>query len=73
MNAINIKTIKDQVVIKVDSSLINIDFLNKLYSRVRVEELAKKAKFDNKVVKIGEEIKKDWWKKNKNKYLPKTK
>jgi hypothetical protein len=73
MNALNIKTIKDQVVIKVDSSLINIDFLNKLYSRVRVEELAKKAKFNDKVVKIGEEIKSDWWRKNKNNYLPKVK
>jgi hypothetical protein len=73
MSGIDIKTIKDQVIIMIDSSLINIDFLNNLYSRVRVEELVKKAKFDDKVVKIGEEIKGEWWRKNRIKYLPKVK
>jgi hypothetical protein len=66
MEAFNIKSNNKQVIITIDKSLLDIDFINNLYSRLRVEELIKKANFKRDVVNVSENIKKDWWAKNKH-------
>jgi hypothetical protein len=71
MESFQIKTTKNQFVITVDKSLVNLDFIKNFFSRVRVEELVKKANFKKDIIGIAKEVKKDWWKKNKDKYLVK--
>jgi hypothetical protein len=62
-------SVGNQVVITIDRSLISIDSLNKLFERLRLEELIKKANFSEEVLEIGKEIKSEWWQKNKKRYL----
>jgi hypothetical protein len=69
MESFNIKSTNKQVIITIDKSLLDMDFINQLYSRIRVEELVQKGDFKKDIVKIGASIKKDWWTKNKNKYI----
>ncbi|MBF0226857.1 MAG: hypothetical protein HQK76_15515 [Desulfobacterales bacterium] len=69
MQNFNIQSSGNQVVITVDLSFINIDSLNKLFEKLRIEQLIQKANFNDKVTDIGKEIKQNWWQKNKELYL----
>ena len=41
----------------------------RILERFRFEELIQKADFQEDIEDIGEEIKADWWSKNRDKYL----
>lgn len=69
MEGYRVKSSDTQIQISIDRSLVDIDSINNLLERLRVEELVKKAKFTEKVLNVAEEIKKNWWKKNKVKYM----
>ncbi|OQX01529.1 MAG: hypothetical protein BWK80_59750 [Desulfobacteraceae bacterium IS3] len=69
MSSFSIKSVGNQAVITVDLSLINIESLNRLFERLRIEELIQKAKFSDEVTEIGTDIKKSWWEKNREHYL----
>lgn len=69
MQTFSMNSVGNQVVITIDRSLISIDSLNKLFERLRLEELIKKANFSEEVLEIGKEIKSEWWQKNKKRYL----
>ena len=69
MEGYKVKSSDTQIQISIDRSLVDIDSINNLLERLRVEELVKKAKFTEKVLNVAEEIKKNWWKKNKVKYM----
>lgn len=69
MQAIEVKSTDDKVIITIDKREIDIDFLMKLLNKFRVEQLIKKANFDEEILKLSKEIKQDWWKKNKAKFL----
>ena len=45
------------------------EWLIKLLENLRVEELARKFDFDESIETLGEEIKADWWAKNKNRFI----
>lgn len=69
MQNFNIQSQGDQIVITVDRSLMSLESLNRLFERLRVEQLVKNADFRDEVVEIGTEIKRDWWRKNREQYL----
>lgn len=69
MEAVEVTSLKDRVIISVDKSLVSKEYLLNLLDRLQLENLAQKADFDEKVLEISEEIKKNWWKKNKHQFL----
>lgn len=69
MQAIEVKSTDDKVIITIDKKSVNIDFLSNLLNKFRVEQLIKKANFDEEILKLSREIKQDWWKKNKAEFL----
>ena len=69
MQDFTIQSHGDQIVITIDRSLMSLDALNRLFERLRVEQLVKKANVSDDVIEIGTEIKRDWWRKNREQYL----
>ena len=69
MEAVEVTSLKDRVVISIDKSLVSKEYLLNLLDRLQLENLLKKADFDEKVLDISEEIKSNWWKENKDQFL----
>jgi hypothetical protein len=69
MQDFHIQSRGDHIVITVDRSLMSLESFNRLFERMRVEQLVKNANFRDEVVEIGTEIKRDWWRKNREQYL----
>jgi hypothetical protein len=69
MNAISVETLSDKYLISIDKNAINKDYLFRLLEKVRIEYLAQAADFDEEIEQLGEEIKKDWWQKNKQRFI----
>jgi hypothetical protein len=69
MKNFSIQSIGNQAVITVDLSLISIESLNRLFERLRTEELIQEAGFNDSLVEISKEIKQSWWRKNREQYL----
>jgi len=69
MEAVEVTSLKDRVVISIDKSLVSKEYLLNLLDRLQLENLLKKADFDKKVLDISEEIKSNWWKENKDRFL----
>jgi hypothetical protein len=69
MKNFSIQSAGNQAVITVDLSLISIESLNRLFERLRTEELIQKAGFSDSLVEIGTDIKQSWWRKNREQYL----
>jgi hypothetical protein len=69
MKNFSIQCVGNHAVIKVNLSFINIESLNRLFERLRIEELIQKADFSDEVTEIGREIKQNWWRKNREEYL----
>lgn len=69
MEAVEVTSLKDRVVISVDKSVVSKEYLLNLLERLQLENLAKKADFDEEVLEISEEIKRNWWEENKDQFL----
>lgn len=69
MKSFSIQSVGNQAVITVDLSFMNIGSLNRLFERLRTEQLIQKADFEDEVAEIGREIKQGWWQKNRENYL----
>ena len=69
MTDFSIKSVGRQAVITVDLSFINIESLNRIFDRLRTEQLIQKADFSEKIAEVGSEIKQSWWQKNREQYL----
>jgi hypothetical protein len=69
MTAIHLDTQNDKYLISVDKSVFDKEWLVKLLENLRVEELARKFDFDESIETLGEEIKSDWWIKNKKRFI----
>ena len=69
MEAIEIKPMDDRIIISIDKDAADSDFLMNLFDRLRTEELIKKAEFNPKILELSQEIKKNWWKRNREKFL----
>jgi len=69
MRNFSMQSVGNQVVITVDLSFMNIESLNRLFERLRIEELIQKADFSDEITGIGTEIKQSWWQRNREQYL----
>ena len=69
MTGIQLNTQNDKYLISIDKSMFDKEWLVKLLENLRVEELARKFDFDESIETLGEEIKADWWAKNKNRFI----
>ena len=69
MQAIDLQTTDDRFLISIDKSLVDKEFLLDLVEKIRLEYLIRKADFDESIEDLGEEIKADWWQKNKDRFI----
>ncbi len=69
MEAIQIQSTENTIQIVLDKNVVNIDFLVELLEQLRIEYLAQKIDFAEDIIGIGDEIKKNWWQKNKDEFL----
>jgi len=68
-NALSLQTVDNRFLISIDKTYIDQDFLMRLMNRIRIEYLAKKIDFDETIEELGEEIKANWWEKNKDRLM----
>lgn len=68
-NGFKIENIGKEVVIKIDRESINYEQILKYIEKIRIEYLAEKADFSDEIMDLGEEIKAEWWNKNKDEYM----
>lgn len=71
MDAISIKQTKQSVVIKLDKSVFDAAYISNLLTQIRTEYLVQQADFDESIEDIAEEIKTNWWAKNRQSILDK--
>jgi len=71
MEVFEVKSTKDKLIITIDRSAVSPEFVTNLLDRLRVEQLVQKAEFDEGVLELSEKIKKEWWAKNKKRFLGK--
>lgn len=69
MKAINLEANDTTYLLSIDKNAIDKDVLLDLIERIRLEYLIKKADFDESIEELGEEIKAEWWAKNKQRLL----
>jgi len=69
MTSIQLDTQSDKYLISLDKASFSIEWLQNLIQKLRTEELAKQFDFDENIEAIGEEIKADWWAKNKTRFI----
>lgn len=68
-NGINLQSTAENFIISIDKNFMDKVFLMKLLDKIRIEYLARKIAFDDSIEDLGEEIKQDWWEKNKARLL----
>jgi len=73
MEALEIKSFDDKIVITISKRSVDPDFVVNLLNYLRIEELIRKADFKKEILQIGKEIQKDWWEKNKERFLEESK
>ena len=66
---IELETTKERYIISVDKNAVNQDTIHDLINRLRLEYLLEKADFQEDINSIGNEIKANWWQKNKEDIL----
>ncbi|MGH9948483.1 MAG: hypothetical protein ACRD6X_14995 [Pyrinomonadaceae bacterium] len=69
MLAIELQTTSDKFLIAIDKNLVDKEFLLDLIEKIRLEYFVRKVDFDDSIEDFGEEIKVDWWKLNKSKFI----
>lgn len=69
MEAIRLESTNDKFIISIDKNIADKTFLFNLLNRLRIEYLAQKVNFDEQIVDLGEDIKADWWEKNKSLFV----
>ena len=69
MQAIDLQTTNDKFLISIDKNLVDKEFLLDLIEKIRLESLVRKVDFDESIEDLGEEIKADWWQKNKDRFI----
>ena len=69
IQTIELETTKERYIISVDKNAVNQDTIHDLINRLRLEYLLEKADFQEDINSIGDEIKANWWQKNKEDIL----
>lgn len=66
---INLEYTDQKILISLDRSAFEQDVIFEILNRIRTEYLAKKADMGEEIENLGEELKSDWWEKNKKKFI----
>ena len=69
MSHIQLETQPDKYLISLDRGLFNREWLVRFVERLRTEELANQLDLGEDVELLGEQIKVDWWEKNKDRFI----
>jgi len=69
MRAISVENAGDEFVIRLKKNSVDETFVMELLGRLRMEQLAKEVDLNSGVDDLGEEIKKEWWLKNKSRLM----
>jgi hypothetical protein len=59
----------DQIILKLNKKGFDENYLISLVKRLQVENFAEKSKFKTDILKIAEQINKDWWEVNGESFL----
>lgn len=59
----------DQFLIRLDKNVVEKEILIELLNKISAEDLLKRADLDEDIEQLGEEIKADWWKNNKGRWI----
>lgn len=71
MRTVTVESFEDRFIISIDKKSINKDTLLQFIDHLRLESLAERVDFGEEIEELGEEIKENWWKENKDRFLPK--
>lgn len=70
MEAITLKSTKQQLVITIDKKAVGQDYILQLMNLLEIERLVHKLHFEEKkLLPLGEEIVQSWWENNKVRLL----
>lgn len=71
MQVFDVQSKEDKIIITIDRSSVAINFLESFLDRLRVEQIVQKAEFSEDILVEAENIKHEWWRKNKDSFLEK--
>lgn len=63
----------DQMILKLNKSRFDENYLISLVKRLQIENLAQKSEFTPEIMNIAEQINQDWWKTNGDEFLKEVK
>ncbi len=69
MNPVEIKNTPESLQITLDKRFFDDAFLRETVDYFRMEYLAQRVDFDESIEELGKEIKKNWWQRNKNRFV----
>ena len=69
MQVFDVQSKEDKIIITIDRSSVAINFLESFLDRLRVEQIVQKAEFSEDILVEAENIKHEWWRKNKDRFL----
>jgi uncharacterized protein YbaP (TraB family) len=72
MSTITIERKPGKVYIGLDTAYFQEDKILKILERLRMEYLAEIIDFPEEIEELGEEIKANWWQKNKTRFIPES-
>ena len=71
---VNITFEKDEAIIKFPKQFISTDYVQQFLERLRLEAIVEKSKLTEKQAwELSEQLKQEWWQKNKEKFLKRIK
>jgi len=68
---IKLDTSGSQFIVSIDKDYIGKEDLLKFMNYLRVKHLVQKMDLGEDIEALGEEIKAEWWEKNKDRFIPK--
>ena len=69
MTGISLSSTDQHFLLTIDKNMVTKAAIERLIARLRLEYLAEQANFDASIEEVGEEMKADWWAKNKARLL----
>jgi hypothetical protein len=69
MQGFQVQHKEEDVIITINRKFINMNTLENILERLRVDYLAQQVDFDENILTLGNEIKRKWWEQNGKEFL----
>ena len=69
MDPVTLDSSGERFLVSIDKNFIDKASLIEMLERIRLEYLAQKIDFKEDLTELGENIKSDWWQKNKARFI----